>query len=137
MSASPVVALRKAILAHLAGDAALAGALGGAKVYDEAPRDVEPPYVLFADAQMRDWSTTSSRGAEQFLALSAISTQRGSRQALDIAQRIVDLLDEAPLVLDGHDLVDLRFLTIETRREQNGRLARVNLRFRATTERVS
>lgn len=137
MSASPVVALRKAILAHLAGDAALVGALGGANVYDEAPRNVEPPYVLFADAQMRDWSTTLSRGAEQFLALSAISTQRGAREGLDIAQRIVDLLDEAPLALDGHDLVDLRFLTIETRREQNGRLARVNLRFRATTERVS
>ncbi len=134
MSASPVVALRKAIVARLAANAALSGALGGGKIYDEAPRGVDPPYVLFADAQMRDWSTTLSRGAEQFLVLSVISTQRGSREGLDIAQRIVDLLDEAQPVLDGHDLVDLRFLSIETRREQNGRLARVNLRFRAVTE---
>jgi hypothetical protein len=74
------------------------------------------------------------RGAEQFLTLSVISTQRGVREALDIAQMIAGLLDEAPLALVGHTLIDLRFLAIETKREQNGRFARVNLRFRATTE---
>lgn len=136
MSTSPVVALRKAILAHLTADAAFVAALGGAKAFDEAPRNVEPPYVVFADAQMRDWSAQLSRGAEQFLVLSVFSTQRGVREALDIGQRIIDLLDEAPLALLGHTLVDLRFVAIETRREQNGRFARVNLRFRATTESV-
>ena len=34
----------------------------------------------------------------------------------------------------GIGSIDLRFLSMETRREQNGRFARVNLRFRATTE---
>ncbi|MBI1867715.1 MAG: DUF3168 domain-containing protein [Methylocystis sp.] len=136
MSTSPVVALRKAILAHLTADAAFVGALGGAKVFDEAPRNVEPPYVVFADAQMRDWSAQLSRGAEQFVVLSVWSTQRGQREALDIAQKVVDLLDEAPLVLQDHALVDLRFAAAETKREQNGRFARVNLRFRATTESV-
>lgn len=134
MSASPVVALRKAIVARISADAALIAALGGAKVYDEAPRAIEPPYVLFADTQMRDWSTPELRGAEQFFTLSVISTQRGAREALDIAQRLVELLDEALLTVEGHHLVDLRHLAIETRREQNGRLARANLRFRATTE---
>lgn len=136
MSTSPVVALRKAILAHLTADAAFVATIGGAKVFDEAPRNVEPPYVVFADAQMRDWSAQLSRGAEQFLALSVFSTQRGAREALDIAQKVVDLLDEASLVLQDHALVDLRFVAIETKREHNGRFARVNLRFRATTESV-
>jgi hypothetical protein len=134
MGVSPVIALRKAILSYLSGDAALVTALGGAKFYDEAPRSAEPPYVVFAETQIRDWSTSESSGAEQFVVLSAISLQRGVREALDIARRLVELLDEAPLVLSDHHLVDLRHLASETRREQNGRFARVNLRFRATTE---
>ncbi len=134
MSASPAVALRKAILLRLAGDTALVAVLGGAKFYEEAPRGTEPPYVLFAETQRRDWSTTLSPGAEHLLVLSAISVQRGTREALDIAERLVALLDEAPLALEGHHLVDLRHLSQATRREQNGRFARVDLRFRATTE---
>jgi hypothetical protein len=134
MSVSPVIALRKAIRARLTGDAALASALGGAQVFDEAPREAEPPYILFGEVQMRDWSTFQSPGVEQLLTLSAVSTQRGLSEALDIGDKIVELLDEAPLVLEGHLLIDLRFQTMETRREQNGRFARVSLRFRATTE---
>jgi len=133
MSASPVVALRKAIRAHLLADAGFAAALGE-KLYDEAPRGAEPPYALFADAQSRDWSADLSRGAEQFLVIGVTSTMRGLSEALELAQRIADLLEEAPLTLQDHQLVDLRFLSMETRREQSGRFARVNLRFRATTE---
>jgi hypothetical protein len=134
--ASPVVALRKALLTRLSGDAPLLALLGGAKIYDEAPRAAEPPYVLFAEVQARDWSTSDSRGCEQILALSAISTQRGLREALDIAQRVVELLDEVPLVLQDHHLVDLRHIATETKREQNGRFARASTRFRATTETI-
>lgn len=134
MSLSPVLALRKAILARLAGGATLTTALGAAKIFEEAPRNVEPPYVIFAEAQMRDWSAQDSRGAEQFLTLSVVSTARGSVEGLALAQMVIALLDEAPLALIDHALVDLRHLTTETKRDQSGRFARVNLRFRATTE---
>lgn len=134
MSASPVIALRKAVRAHLLADAALVAALDGPKVFDEAPRGGDPPYVLFAETQMRDWSAQASRGAEQFQTLAVVSTQRGLGAALDLAQRIVDLLDEAPLALEGHALVDLRFVSLDTRRDQSGRFARVAIRFRAATE---
>lgn len=133
MSASPVVALRKAIRAFLLADSGFAAALGD-KLYDEAPRGVEPPYALFADVQLRDWSADLSPGAEQFFTLGVTSTMRGLSQALELAQRIVGLLNEAPLNLQDHRLIDLRFQSMETRRDQNGRFARVNLRFRATTE---
>jgi hypothetical protein len=136
MSASPIIALRTAIIAFLVADARLVSMLGGPKLFDEAARPAEAPYVVCAEAQLRDWSTQLSRGAEQFLLLSVYSTQRGAREALDIAQRIVDLLDEAPLALQAHTLVDLRFVAMESKREHNGRFARVNLRFRATTEAV-
>lgn len=133
MSASPVVALRKAIRAFLLADSGFAAALGD-KLYDEAPRGVEPPYALFADVQLRDWSADLSPGAEQFFTLGVTSTMRGLSEALELAQRIVGLLNEAPLNLQDHRLIDLRFQSMETRRDQNGRFARVNLRFRATTE---
>jgi hypothetical protein len=133
MSVSPIIALRKAIRAYLLADAGFAAALGE-KLHDEAPRGTEPPYALFGEAQLRDWSADLSPGAEQLFTISVTSTMRGLSEALELAQRIADLLDEAALSLEGHRLVDLRFLSLETRREQNGRFARVNLRFRATTE---
>lgn len=134
MTISPVVSLRKAIRARLSADSALLAALGAVKIYDEAPRGAAAPYVLFSDAKLRDWSTSDSRGAEQIFVISIVSIERGAAEALALGQRIVDLLDEAPLALDGHLLIDLRHQSAETRREHNGRFARVDLRFRATTE---
>ncbi|MEF3367409.1 DUF3168 domain-containing protein [Methylocystis sp. 9N] len=133
MSTSPVLALRKAIRAYLLADAGFAAELGE-KIFDEAPRGAEPPYAVFGESQMRDWSADLSRGAEQIFVLGLVSTLRGLSEALERAQRIVDLLDEAPLVLQDNRLIDLRFLSLETRREQSGRFARVNMRFRAVTE---
>jgi hypothetical protein len=134
MSASAIIALRKAIRARLLGDAALVGALGGSKVFDEAPRSADPPYALFAETQLRDLSADLSRGAEQFFTLAVVSTARGLSGAPEISHRLITLLDEAPLALEGHALVDLRFVSLETRRDPGGRFARVNLRFRAATE---
>ncbi|QGM96323.1 DUF3168 domain-containing protein [Methylocystis parvus] len=134
MTSSPVIALRKAVKTHLLADAGIVAALGGAKIFDEAPRNGDPPYILFADAQMRDWSAQASRGAEQIMALAVLSTQRGLGVALNLAQMVVDRLDEAPLALDGHTLIDLRFVSLDTRRDQSGRFARVTMLFRATTE---
>jgi hypothetical protein len=134
MSASPIIALRKAIRAELLADPTLLAALGGAKIFDEAPRNADPPYILFAETQMRDWSAEASRGAEQFLTLAVVTTQRGLGVALGIAQQITDTLDEAPLALDGHRLIDLRFLSMDAKRDQSGRFARVAILFRATSE---
>ena len=134
MSVAPVTALRRAIRSALLADSALLAQLGGPKVYDEVPSGTAAPYVVFADTQWRDWSASLSRGAEQIFVLAVWSTQRGLREALDIGERVVELLDEAPLVLSGAALVDLRFQQLETKRDATGRFARVNLRFRATTE---
>lgn len=131
---SPVLALRRAIRAALLEDDTLAQLLGGAHVYDEAPPGAPTPRVAFSDVQSRDWSAQNVQGAEQLLGLTVWSGERGARAALDIADRIVALLDEAPLQLTGHQLIDLRFVTLATRREQNGRYTRADIRFRATTE---
>lgn len=134
MSASPTIALRKAIRDHLLADATLASLLGGARVFDEAPRGTEPPYVTFGDARARDWSTATDIGAEHAIVLDAWSSQHGAREALAIAERARELLDDAALTPTGHHLVSLRFVQLETRRENQGRFARASLRFRAVTE---
>ncbi|CAJ0851740.1 hypothetical protein AMST5_00463 [freshwater sediment metagenome] len=134
MSASPVIALRKAIRARLLSDAPLIAALGGPRVYEEAPQGAATPYALFTEAQMRDWSGALSRGAEQFMTIAVVSTQRGLGPALGVAQQITELLDEASLSLEGHSLIDLRFVSMDTKRDASGRFARVAVIFRATTE---
>lgn len=134
MSNAPVTSLRRAIRSTLLADATLVSLLGGTKVFDDTPSGTQAPYVVFADTLWRDWSSSLSRGAEQILVLSVWSTQRGVREALDIAERVIALLDEAPLTLTGAKLIDLRFLQLETKRDGGGRFARANLRFRATTE---
>ncbi len=138
MSSAAVVAVRKAVRSRLAGDASLGallgGVAGGARIFDEAPRNAEPPYVTFGDARSRDWSTSSDRGGEHFVTLDIWSQQRGQREALSIAARVQDLLDDAALALDGFRLVNLRYQQIETRRENQGRFTRASLRFRAVTE---
>ena len=133
---SPVIALRKAIRLQLTGDAALVAKLGGPNVFDEAPREAIPPYVAFGDSSLRDLSTSTDRSAEQFAVLNVWSLQRGLREALDIADRVAALLDDAALALDGHRLVNLRLVSLETKREGSGRFARASLRFRAVTEAV-
>ena len=131
---SPVTALRKAIHAALAADAALTAQLGGAAVYDEAPREALPPYVTFGEASARDWSTATDHGLEQVVVINCWSTQRGARESLDIADRVAAVLHNAALTLTGHRLVNLRLVSQETKREAAGRFARTSLRLRAVTE---
>jgi hypothetical protein len=51
-----------------------------------------------------------------------------------VAERFIALLDDAPLTLDGHRLVNLRMTEIASERDKDTQLTRVTLRFRAVTE---
>ena len=133
---SAVIALRKAVRAALITDAPLLALLGGAKIYDEAPRDALTPYVTFGDALARELSTSLYPGLEQVLVLHVWSMQGGAREGLEIADRIAFLLDDAAMTLDTHRLINLRFSAVETIREDSGRFVRVALRLRAVTEAI-
>ena len=128
------IALRKAIHSSLAGDAALTALIGAGKIFDDAPREARAPYVTFGDFLSRDWSTSSDHGTEHFVILNVWSAQRGAREALIVADRIRAILDDQSLSLDGNHLVNLRFVQLETRRENNARFTRASLRLRAVTE---
>lgn len=132
MSAAAIVALRVAVRERIVADVVLSQKI--ADVFDEPPSQAAQPSIAFGETQARDWSAALSPGVEIFLVLHVWAAQRGLTRALDIAQRVVRVLDEAPLAVEGHRLVDLRFVSLETRRDNGGRSARASLRFRAALE---
>jgi len=132
---SPVLALRRAILNAAGADERLTSLMGGSlRLHDEPPRGTEPVYALFGDVTAKDWSTDFDRGHEQDFVI-AVWAERGSAgTALTVAERLAAILDDAPLALDGHRLVNLRVTEIASRRDRDTQLLRVSLRLRAVTE---
>jgi hypothetical protein len=134
---SPILALRRAILEAASGDAELMALMGGTlRLYDEPPRNAEPVYALFGDVTAQDWSTDTDRGHEQDLTIVVWSERGSARTGLSAAERFAALLDDAPLILDGHRLVNLRVSEIASARDKDTQLARVTLHLRAVTERA-
>jgi hypothetical protein len=103
-------------------------------VYDEPPKAADFPYVTLGEARVIDWSTSSDRGEEHQLTLHAWSRQGGHREAHLIAGALLQALDDAPLALADHRLVNLRFSVADVRREADGRTYHALVRFRAVTE---
>ena len=132
---SPVLALRRAIVDRAAADAELRALMGGAlRLYDEPPRAAEPVYALFGDVKAADWSTDRHRGHEQNLCIAVWSERGGARAALAVAERFAAILDDAPLALQGHRLVNLRVTELASERDKDTQLACITLRLRAVTE---
>jgi hypothetical protein len=127
-------ALRAAIHDALVADGALTALLGGPKVYDEPPRVAQFPYVTLGEARVNDYSAGGEPSEEHQLTLHAWSRQGGHREAHMIAGALLQALDDAPLALAGHHLVNLRFSLADIRREADGRTYHALVRFRAVTE---
>lgn len=130
-----ILALRAAVQVRLVMDSGLTTLIGPDRIFDEAPRAARGLYVVHGEVEARDWSTGSDRGCEQEFALVVWAAQSGSsRQALEAAGLIVAALDQVELALDGHALVNLRWLSSRLARETRSGLPQVTIRFRAVTE---
>jgi len=127
-------ALRAAVLDALTSDARVTSVLGGPKIYDEPPRAAAFPYVTLGEARIADFSAGNERGEEHQLTLHAWSRQGGHREAHVIAGALMQALDDAPLALADHHLVNFRFAVADVRREGDGRTYHALVRFRAVTE---
>ncbi len=132
---SPVLSLRRAILDAASADAELRTLMGGAvRLHDEPPRGAEPVYALFGDVTAQDWSTDLDRGHEQALSIAVWSERGGAQTALMVAERLAAILDDAPLTLEAHRLINLRVTELASERDKDSGLVRVTLRLRAVTE---
>jgi len=134
MPTAASAALRAAIHDALSADAALVTLLGGPKIYDEPPRAAAFPYVTLGEARVADFSAGDEAGAEHQLTLHAWSRQGGHTQAHMIAGALLQALDDAPLTLTDHQLINFRFAVADVRREADGRTYHALVRFRAVTE---
>lgn len=128
------VALRAAVYEALAANSQLVAALGGSKIYDEPPKAAVFPYVTMGEARIADFSAGSESSEEHQLTLHAWSRQGGHKEAHVIAAALLQALDDAPLTLADHQLINLRFAVADVRREADGRTYHALVRFRAVTE---
>src|SRR6476659_454068 len=136
MPTNASAALRAAVHDALTSDARVTSALGGPKIYDEPPRAAAFPYVTLGEARVADFSTGDAPGQEHQLTLHVWSRQGGPREAHVITGALMQALDDAPLALANHHLVNFRFSVADVRREADGRTYHGLVRFRAVTEPV-
>jgi hypothetical protein len=127
-------ALRAAVHEALTASAPLTALLGGARIYDEPPRSAAFPYVTLGEARVSDFSTGTDAALEHALTLHAWSRQGGHKEAHMIAGTLLQALDDAPLTLSDHRLINFRFAVADVRRESDGRTYHALVRFRAVTE---
>jgi hypothetical protein len=128
------IALRTAIYDTLSADAALFALLGAGRIYDTPPREAAPPYVTLGEMRLSNMSGDGGATIEHQLTLHAWSQQGGHKEAHAIAGALLAALDDTPLALGGHRLVQLRFVFADIRREKDGRTYHALVRFRAVTE---
>ena len=130
--------LQQAVFALLDGDAGVAAHLAG-RIYDAPPPLVgeaapEGLYAVIGDEEVADWSTKSDFGANHLFTVSVNAPRAGFAEAKQAAGAISDaLLGGLPALSRGH-LVAIRFVDARTRREAEGEMRRVEMRFRAVIE---
>ncbi|MGU3399801.1 DUF3168 domain-containing protein [Brucellaceae bacterium D45D] len=128
------VALQKALFDALKNDSGLAETLGGQRVYDGVPPKTPFPYVTLGETASRDWSTASEKGGEHFLNIQIWAKENGRKRVLDIAAHIAARLDEWPIALNGHRLVNLTLSEMVARNTDGLGNYLGTMRYRAVTE---
>jgi len=131
---SSVWALQRAVYQKLSSAAALKTYLGDpARIYDAAPADANIPYILIGESKASDWKGVDG-GVEHELRLHVFSRYAGRREIKDIMSAVYDALHEIELTLDGHQLINIRFVFSDALRRQDSDIYHGVMRFRAVTQ---
>lgn len=130
----PALALQAALYSRLSASSEINALLGGQHIFDDVPKSQKPPYVVFAESIHNDWSTGTEPGMEHSLSLNVWSDQNGRKEALTIAEAIVEALSNLPTILEGHVLVNFTHEFTEVSKDADADLYLAKLNFRAVTE---
>lgn len=132
--------LQSAVYTALTGDATLTGLLDGANdgVFDAIPEgDTAQKYVLLGEGFDGADHTFGRRGHDVLLTIHCFvedtNKQRGNKAVLDIANRVIAVLDGASLAVGGHTLVTLEMESSQTL-PRDGLWRHVVAEFRALLE---
>jgi hypothetical protein len=127
-------AVVKALIAHLAGDAALQALLGDpARIWDQAPPQPAFPHLTLGRAESRPVGAEGC-GIEHVLTLSCVSRFEGAEEARAVMAAVRARLFEAALEADGVRTVNLRVTFADVFRSADQKRTYAVMRVRAVTE---
>jgi hypothetical protein len=126
-------ALQQAVFATMSTSEAVRD-IAGERVFDAVPRGAAFPYIVVGDASETNASTATEEASEHSLEIRVWSRGGGTREIKLVAEAVREALDGAELTLDGHALIDVRFVSADFARESDGETYRAVMRFRAVTE---
>jgi hypothetical protein len=128
-------ALQSAVFAALSADETMQVLLGvPPRLYDAVPPNPVFPYAVLGDGRETNAGTATEEGSEHVFAVIAWSQSGGHAESKSLADAVRFRLNNATLSLDGHALVDLRFVDCTYARQTDGQTYSATLRFRAVTE---
>jgi hypothetical protein len=136
MSESVGWSVQKSLFQALKSDVALVGLLGGQSIFDHVPQRSVYPFVTIGNAVARDWSTGSESGSEHVLTLHVWSKAKGKKQCFEIMSAVRRVLHDVDLVVEDHQLINMRWEYSNARLDPDGETYHGILRFRAVTEPV-
>jgi len=136
---SPALPIQTAVFTLLDADVDLSGAgtlgaFGVVGVFDEVPEGTSRPYVVVGEAYETADNSHDRKGRRTVITVHVWSDQQGFKEAVEIADRIVDLLDHTPLTVTGWTHIATRFDFMQTLRDPDLDIRHVPIRFTATTE---
>jgi hypothetical protein len=138
--------LLAAVVTRLRAEPALLQLVSG--IYDETPAGAIPyPHIILDEPFETPDRTFGQNGHQTTITLSILTqspatTKAGTGKAgftqglaiAEIALRLLTDIEENPLTVEGHDVVDVDVLTIDCTRETDGKTRRVDVTIVATLE---
>jgi hypothetical protein len=104
------------------------------RLYDAVPLNPTFPYAVLGDGKETNADTATEEGSEHQFVVTVWSQGGGHQESKSIANAVRFRLNNATLSLDGHALVDMRFLNCDYARQTDGQTYSATLSFRAVTE---
>jgi len=123
--------LWQAIYDKLSNDSILMAEISG--IFDPAPEGQDLPYLTIGEGNATDWSAKDFSGQEHVIDVHIWSGHQGGGQIRALADQVASLLADQDLILNGHQLVGLKFIFFENFFDENGEVRHGILRFRAKT----
>lgn len=128
------LALQKALIAHLKGDAAVQALLGApARIWDAPPNQAAFPHLLIGRSESRPVGADGG-GVEHALTLTVVSRFRGTEEAKAVLAAVRLRLANAVVEADGVRTVSLGVAFADVFSGADGARTFAVLRVRAVTE---
>ena len=127
-------AMQKAVYAALRADDGVKAELGDPpRIFDNPPKGEAYPHVVIGEGRVTPLDGVDG-AAEHEIRLQIFSRHAGRREIRRIIDALYDALHEADFAIDGHRLVNIRFVFADIFKRGESDLYQGAARFRAVTQ---